>query len=114
MRLLLRCALVCLAGAAALASGMAAQILIRDASEPAAANAGVEACLARVRDFDEYPLLFLGEEFEGHQLVWCSHRRTSGTDYGIPPTDQFIFVYGDCTPTGVSERSCKPPIQVHV
>lgn len=74
----------------------------------------LEACHTMLRDMDDYPLVFLGEEFEGLPLVWCHRKQTSGTSYGIPPTDQVIFVYGTCTPTGGDEASCLPPLQVHV
>lgn len=102
-------------GLLALVGGWSLRPLLFDStSTPAEANAGLEACNAMLKTFDEYPLVYLGDEYEGLPLVYCEHRRTSGTSYGIPPTDQVFFIYGRCTPTGDDAPSCAPPLQVHI
>ena len=87
----------------------------RLAGSGAEAGAGLEACRALLADFQDYPLVYAGEEFEGMPLTTCMRRQTPATNYGVPATDQVIFVYGTCTPDLSSpDPSCAPPLQIHV
>lgn len=73
-------------------------------------------CIERARAFSEYPLLWLGEEFQGYELVTCQRAQTP-VKYDLegnvrePATDYFDFVYGECTPPE-GEWSCAVPLQV--
>lgn len=103
-------------GLASLAGGWFVRPMVfGSTSSPAQANAGLEACHALIVSFTAYPLVYIGDNFDGLPLNQCERRQTSGTPYGIPPTDQVIFIYGTCTPTGPPEDdapSCLPPLQV--
>jgi hypothetical protein len=77
----------------------------------------VEACLELASSFEEFPLLFLGESFEGHELRMCSYevRAASFTPDGRPyhpGFERFSFVYGHCTnPPG---KSCELPLTIDI
>lgn len=90
-------------------------LISRQVNSVAQAGAGLEACRALIAGFQDYPLVYVGEKFEGLPLTTCMRNQTSGTSYGIPPTDQVIFIYGTCTlDFSVPDPSCAPPIQIHV
>lgn len=76
-----------------------------------------QACVDLASSFDEYPILWLGEEYRGLALTQCTHDVTPAFEPdGVlvtPATDSFTFIYGDCTPpAGVP--SCPAPLQVTV
>lgn len=107
--------LTLIVGVATLVAVYAARGPLSSHSTPdARASAGLQACHALIDDFGDYPLLYLGDEFEGMPLTTCERAHTRPTNYGIPATDQVIFVYGTCTPIGGIDASCEPPLQVHV
>src|SRR5829696_4341066 len=54
------------------------------------------------RQFDGYPLYWLGDRFERWDLEHVE----------VSPTSFSTFVYGRCTPHGADEPSCSPPLQV--
>ncbi len=102
------------AGLVALAGGWALQAVIsRNSASPAVSGAGLDACHALIERFDAYPIVYLGDEYDGLPLRTCHRRQTPGTAYGIPPTDRVTFIYGFCELTG-AEPSCAPPLQIHV
>ena len=64
-----------------------------------------EPDVAGARQFDEYPLYWVGERFEQWDLVHV----------GLDTPGYFVtFIYGDCTPTGGEQPSCTPPLQIQV
>lgn len=66
--------------------------------------------------FDGYPLLWLGESFEGLPLTTVI-RAVASDDPNSPTStaqDGFYFIYGDCTPPPVDEGGCAPPLTVFV
>jgi hypothetical protein len=56
------------------------------------------------RQFDGYPLYWLGDRFERWDLDHVDVR----------PNGFSIFVYGKCTPHGEDEPSCSPPLQIQI
>ena len=56
------------------------------------------------RQFDGYPLYWLGDRFERWDLEHVE----------VSPTSFSTFVYGRCTPHGADEPSCSPPLQVQI
>jgi hypothetical protein len=83
-------------------------------TEPATADIAVAKCEDELlQAFDAYPLLYLGDTFEGLPLSYCLRRQEGGTFDGIPPTDRFVFVYGTCT-IKPGRSSCAVPLQVSV
>lgn len=67
------------------------------------------------RQFKEFPLYWLGEEFQGLPLTTIiRHRFEPGPDMrpGLRGENSVTFIYGDCTPTG--DSGCPPPVQVIV
>jgi len=100
-------------GLAVLAGAYAARGPLSRVTTPGA-SAGVEKCHELIDNFTDYPIVYLGDEFEGLPLTYCEHAHTNGTGYGIPPTDQVVLIYGTCTPVGGIDASCEPPLQVHI
>ncbi|MEX2246340.1 MAG: hypothetical protein WEC75_06605 [Dehalococcoidia bacterium] len=80
-------------------------------------SAEAEAKLTRCHDvadtFEAYPLVYLGDSFEGLPLTYCARKQTAGSEYGRPPTDRFVFIYGDCV-IEPQRDSCSPPLQVTI
>lgn len=77
-----------------------------------------------VNTFDQFPLVWLGDEFEGMRLTAILRDRISAVP-DRPEIDRVTFIYGDCTPasTGTAdpatgaiprEESCPAPLQVTV
>ena len=61
------------------------------------------ASVAEAREFDGYPLYWVGERFEQWELT--------AVDFGSP---EFVtFVYGTCEPVG-SDGGCPPPLQLQI
>lgn len=94
-----------------LAAGWWLREALSGRTEPASADIAVVKCEELVRTFDAYPLLYLGDSFEGLPLVGCDRRQSAGTDYGRPPTDSFAFVYGTCT-IKPGQSACAVPLSV--
>ncbi|HEU5263125.1 MAG TPA: hypothetical protein VFU34_00705 [Gaiellaceae bacterium] len=61
----------------------------------------VDAELEAARAYDELPLYWVGDEFEGFEL---SHVSTGGMAVG--------FVYGTCEISG--DHGCPPPLQIQI
>jgi hypothetical protein len=82
-----------------------------------AKSAGADVKLIRCQEllekFDAYPLVYLGDSFEGLPLTYCARRQSAGSDYGRPATESFFFIYGDCV-IQPGRDSCAPPLQVIV
>jgi hypothetical protein len=72
-----------------------------DASTPLAGDLTLE----QARAFEEFPLLYAGEQVDGLPLV-AIVRRDDTADY-------VSFVYGDCRPPP-QEGGCPPPAEVQV
>ncbi len=61
--------------------------------------------------FDRFPVLWLGEEFEGLPLTAIQYRYVpSGEGHG--PMERVDLVYGDCEPA--ADNGCPAPLQVSV
>lgn len=71
-------------------------------------------CKQVMAAFHDYPLVWLGDEFEGLSLTGCERVVTEPTSYGIPATDYFFIYYGDCSPAQSEYRSCVVPLQLSV
>jgi len=85
------------------------------------AEAGVDkvtACLQLAAGFDEYPLLFAGDEVLGHRLTNCDHAKKEasfqpdGSPYH-PATNSFTFAYGFCA-IEQGQNSCRVPVTLIV
>lgn len=87
---------VCLAAAGCGASSVS-QV------EPAAPPRG-DLTLEQVRVFDDFPLVFAGDQVDGLPLA-AILRRDDTADY-------VSFVYGDCVPA--DDQGCAPPAEVQV
>jgi len=99
----------------AVALGVAVVAALREGGDATPATAGGSGCEDKVRSFDRYPLLYLGEEFEGLPLVSCEYHVSPGTSYGTPPTERYVFIYGRCTiPPDRTDGGCAVPLQVTV
>ena len=62
--------------------------------------------VAEAEAFQEFPLVWLGEEFEGFQLAKFLHKKGDGYD-------KVYLIYGVCeSPPGALEPSCVPPLAV--
>ncbi|MEX2246344.1 MAG: hypothetical protein WEC75_06625 [Dehalococcoidia bacterium] len=105
-----------------LAIGAALYVKLGDPGSPDSATAGLDeraACLELVTDFAEYPLYYLGEEFEGLPLTGCNRTQTP-VKYDLegkvrePATDFFNFHYGACTTLADSSSMCPSHVQVTV
>jgi hypothetical protein len=105
-------------GAIVLAVAVAAGALLeRGAPWPGGArtaSAQPGECVDLLNTFDSYPLVYLGDEFEGHDLRRCVRKQTSevrGADGAVrkPAMDFVIFAYGACDPF---PAGCSPPVQV--
>jgi len=84
--------------------------------EPAA-DTRMEWTLADARTFNEYPVYYLGQEYQGLPLVQVIRIDWPGSFPDDPelnrPDHEVIFIYGDCTiPPG--EESCPVPLSVSV
>lgn len=105
-------ATVMLAAAAAGALLLVARPFSRDTGT--AATSPGPSSVQEAAQFKDYPLLWLGESFEGLPLTGIV-RSLAGDDPNRPvPTaqDDFTFIYGDCTPG--NDGGCAPPLQVLV
>ncbi len=72
--------------------------------DPAAPPRG-DLTLAQARVFDDFPLLYPGDEIDGLKLT-AILRRDDRADY-------VSFVYGDCEPAA-DDQGCAPPAEVQV
>lgn len=65
-----------------------------------------ESEISRAREFDRFPLYWVGEQFKRWELA-----HIDGLDYS---SRIISFIYGDCTPHNGGQPSCSPPLQVQV
>lgn len=80
-------------------------VVVGEQGEPVAAEKLQEA-----RDFNEWPLYWLGESFESlplTKIAWFTPERGSPTDNTID------FIYGTCTPPA-GGGGCAPPLSIQV
>ena len=62
--------------------------------------------------FEEYPVLWVGESFQGLPLTGITRLEFSEPpDVPAPDTDMVTVAYGDCTPAG-TPPTCVPPVQI--
>lgn len=62
--------------------------------------------LSAAREFDRFPLYWVGERFEQWDLTTID-----GLDY---PSQIISFIYGNCEPHDGEQPSCTPPFQIQV
>ena len=62
--------------------------------------------LDKARQFDRFPLYWVGERFEKWDLTTID-----GLDY---PSYFVTFVYGNCEPRDGEQPSCSPPLQIQL
>jgi hypothetical protein len=65
------------------------------------------ADIEAARQFERFPLYWVGERFEQWEL-----ETIEGLDRPLART--IIFIYGECTPHNGSEPRCTPPFQIQV
>jgi hypothetical protein len=99
-----------------IAGGIFVRERLFDAASPPAASAERLQCDQLLQSFNAYPLLYLGEEFDGFPLRRCTRRQTpekydQAGNVREPATDFVLFIYGSCTPPATGE-GCASPIQV--
>jgi hypothetical protein len=63
-----------------------------------------DADIEAARNFEDYPLLWAGEEFEGLPVTHVS----------LGAGGFATFIYGDCEPKGEDHPSCTPPLQLQI
>jgi hypothetical protein len=68
----------------------------------------IKSGLADARSFTDYPLYYLGGSFQDLPMTFAGLGPGSGTR----ERRAWDFVYGDCTPSGGDEASCRPPLDV--
>jgi hypothetical protein len=61
-------------------------------------------------EFRDFPVYWIGEEFQGHRLDRII-RYVSSPDSTVPE-NKIILLYGSCTPVG--EGGCPVPLQIQV
>jgi hypothetical protein len=84
--------------------GALALVACGSATDDAAPLAG-DLTLGQAQEFDEFPLLYAGEEVDELPLV-AIVRRDDTADY-------VSFIYGDCRPAS-PDGGCAPPAEVQV
>jgi hypothetical protein len=98
---------VCAVALISVAAGASGFLLLRSDAQPPAATAQDTAGSFDATSFDEFPLLSLGDEFEGLPLTHVVHQ------VGGPSGDQqmITFIYGDCVMKN-PDTPCPAPLQV--
>ena len=105
--------------AAALALGVLVNLWLRDATgETEADTDGAARCRELAAGFDDYPLVWVGDEFEGLPLVGCERVQSAAqtSPEGVvfdPGSDFFNFYYGTCD-LAPGVEACPVPLQVTV
>ena len=68
------------------------------------------------RRFEEFPLYWLGESFQGLPLIQVARIDYPGAFPGEPynsPLNEVYFIYGDCE-IGPGEEGCPVPLSIHI
>jgi len=96
------------------AGGLSVAQCLRNQPGSAAVTPG-EISVTQARTFQEYPLLWLGDSFEGIPLTTIIRALAQDDPESMLPTAQnsITFIYGDCTPPA-EEGGCAPPLQIVV
>jgi hypothetical protein len=84
------------------------------ASAPLASAGQLSWTIEDARQFDEFPLYWLGDSYEGLPLTKVI-RYQYEPEPPIPAEtaeNVVLFIYGSCTPTG--EGGCPPPLSIRV
>lgn len=76
--------------------------------------AALHMTLDELKEFRDFPVFWLGEEYQGLPVTGITHYRESGApEIGIPPQEDVAVTYGTCTPPEPPlEGGCVPPITV--
>jgi hypothetical protein len=104
--------------AVALAAGLGIlvhEILAKESASSASIDRPVNSDeIAALAAFDEFPLYFLGDSFQGLPLVEI--QRVVGTPRPNRPvtSNYMLFVYGTCEVAPGSDTGCPVPLTVHV
>ena len=89
-------------------AGAGPEVNLYGRADPSQFRAG-ELDPEAVRDattFQEFPLVWVGEEFQGFELVEFLHKEGDGYD-------KVYLIYGDCeSPAELTEPSCVPPLSI--
>src|SRR6266581_1995367 len=105
-------------GVLGLVIGFGAFIGLRYAANTRSAEAQ-RNCVQIANEFSDYPLVFLGPQFQGLPLTGCQ-RDVTPDKYDLdgsvrePATDMFSFIYGTRKLPPGDEARCAPPVQVFV
>src|SRR5438270_12301665 len=97
-------------GVLGLAIGMGGFIGLRHAADSHSAEAQRD-CVQIAYQFNDYPLVFLGPQFQGLPLTGCQ-RDVTPDKYDLdgsvrePATDMFSFIYGTCKLPPGDEARC--------
>ncbi len=84
-------------------------------SAPPVSAGQLDWTIEDARQFNEFPLYWLGETYQGLPLRKII-RYTYDPDPSGPPAlaeNLVLFIYGSCTPTG-QEGGCPPPLSIRV
>lgn len=64
-------------------------------------------------DFSDFPLYWLGDEFQGHSLRHII-RDVLSPQSGLWTQNSVRFLYGSCAPEEIADGGCPPPLQMIV
>ena len=65
-----------------------------------------------VTKFSEFPVLWLGTEFEGYPLTLADVQYSPAPVANFPPTHRMILMYGSCDQK--RQTSCAPPLAISI
>jgi hypothetical protein len=72
------------------------------------------AAVTSVREFGEFPLVWLGEEHAGYYLTNVMRRIDDDPTHPLGGRNSLSLVYGSCIPVDEERPSCVPPFTVIV
>lgn len=86
---------------------------VQEAVPEALAQDEQHLTVQQLREFPDFPVFWLGEEFQGLPLMNIQYRYDVGPPDRIrPPAGVVVIIYGDCEPDPGSEGSCPAPLTV--
>jgi hypothetical protein len=91
-------------------AGWGAQTAARSAFFDGAPGVSTE-CISQAAEFDAFPLVYLGEEFEGMPLISCGQREAIIARDGSQHGPTFWLLYGDCPPR---RKGCVSSLRIQV
>ena len=71
-----------------------------------------QGAVETVTTFGEFPVLWLGTEFEGYPLTLADVQYSPAPVPNFPPTHRMILMYGSCDRN--RQTSCAPPLAISI